>query len=165
MHVDSCGVSNCQLCVFLIHRVFVEFHRPRPSRTRPVEMAQPVLDAVYVALKRRQSRRPFEVYMGRRERAPGRRSNEVLPVEQKLHPVKLPNTDVHQIVITEVRGSLSGLALAAALSLSEYCCHFQQVTCIYSHYMCVSTPSHSHTHTRHTSTVTYPHIQPCTQSS
>ena len=68
-------------------------------------MAQPVLDAVYVALKRRQSRRPFEVYMGRRERAPGRRSNEVLPVEQKLHPVKLPNTDVHQIVVTEVRGS------------------------------------------------------------
>ena len=117
MHVDSCGISDCQLCVFLIHRVFVEFHRPRPSRTRPVEMAQPVLDAVYVALKRRQSRRPFEVYMGRRERAPGRRSNEVLPVEQKLHPVKLPNTDVHQIVVTEVRGSLSGLALAASLSL------------------------------------------------
>ena len=157
VHVDSCGVSDCQLCAFLIRRVFVEFHRPRPSRTRPVEMVQPVLEAVYVALKRRQSRRPFEVYVDRRERPQGRRnrrrSNEVMPVEQKLQPVKLPKTDFHQIIVTEVRGSLSGLSLAAALSLSEYATFNGYM---YYHYMhvilCVHTltqvtPTHSHTST------------------
>ena len=53
--------ATCQL-MHLLPRVFVEFHRPRPSRTRPVEAVQPVLDAVYVALKRRQSRQPLELY-------------------------------------------------------------------------------------------------------
>ena len=147
VHVDSCVVSDCQLCVFLIRRAFVEFHRPRPSRARPVEMVQPVLEAVYVALKRRQSRRPFEVYVDRRERPQGRRnrrrSNEVMPVEQKLQPVKLPKTDFHQIVVTEVRGSLSGLSLAAALSLSLNM-PLSTGTCIIITCMsyCVSTPSH-----------------------
>ena len=154
--------------MFLLHRVFVEFHRPRPSRTRPVEMVQPVLDAVYIALKRRQSRRPLELHVDRRERAQGRRdrrwSNKMIPVEEKLQLIKLPKTGFHQIVVTEVRGPRTGLTLrmAAALSLwillplSTATCTLYVVITYKLH--CMSTPSHSHTLTQsHTHTYNHAH--------
>ena len=98
--------ATCQL-MHLLPRVFVEFHRPRPSRTRPVEAVQPVLDAVYVALKRRQSRQPLELYADARDRGrhSWRRSERVVVVEDELKPIKLPRTGFHQIIVTEVRWS------------------------------------------------------------
>ena len=132
----------------LVPRVFVEFHRPRPSRTRPVEAVQPVLDAVYVALKRRQSRQPLELYVDMRDRDTHRRrrSERVMVVEDELKPIKLPRTGFHQIIVTEVR---------YVLTLGRY-----------FHMVCIPrtiTPSQLHPHS-HTLTVTpslsYPQSHP-----
>ena len=169
--------------MFLLHRVFVEFHRPRPSRTRPVEMVQPVLDAVYIALKRRQSRRPLQLCVDRREKAQGRHdrrwSDKMMLVEEKLQHIQLPKTGYHQIVVTEVRDPRTGLTLrmAAALFLSlslslDIAATFNATCTLYVvityKLHCMFTPSHSHTLTQshlHPLAVTHPHIQPCTQSS
>ena len=137
----------------LVPRVFVEFHRPRPSRTRPVEAVQPVLDAVYVALKRRQSRQPLELYVDTRDRDTHRRrrSERVMVVEDELKPIKLPRTGFHQIIVTEVR---------YVLTLGRY-----------FHMVCIPrtiTPSQLHPHS-HTLTVTpslsYPHSHTLTVTS
>ena len=162
--------------MFLVHRVFVEFHRPRPSRTRPVEMVQPVLDAVYIALKRRQSRRPLQLYVDRRERAQGshgrRWNDKMIPVEEKLQHIQLPKTGFHQIVVTEVRGSRTRLTLrmAAALSLSLGIQQLQ-VT-LYVHTLTVTpspsdilTQSHTHTCTTvHTVIIPPSHMPTASQS-
>ena len=105
----------------------MEFERPRPSGSQSFLDVQPVLEAVNIALKKRHSRKKLflivnddkaDRYQGNRRDvsrnnswkfpkppavgvgcAPNGDSEGVLKMKQ----LTLPDTDLHQIVITEVR--------------------------------------------------------------
>ena len=103
-------------------RVFVEFERPHPSHISPVQAVEPVLDSVYVALKRRHERNKLAIYIddsadarvvgGARWKlpAPILESEEVecshgntgKPKGLKERTLPGPESSYQQIIITEV---------------------------------------------------------------
>ncbi len=89
------------LCPSSPVRVFVEFERPH-SHSRSLSADAPVLDAVLIALKRRQERNRLALYIDESP-LPSQR-NEDVPVIRAgaLKEMKLPDSGTKQIVITEV---------------------------------------------------------------
>lgn len=98
---------------FVYHaRVFVEFDRPHSHSHSSLAHA-PVLDAVYVALKRRQERHKLAIYVGEnphsdrenplREGKLPRQDKPSAAVTGALKEMKLPDSGVKHIIITEVQ--------------------------------------------------------------
>ncbi len=82
--------------------MFVEFERPH-SHSRSQSADAPVLDAVLIALKRRQERNKLALYIDETP-LPSSQRNEDVPVIRAgaLKEMKLPDSGTKQIVITEV---------------------------------------------------------------
>ncbi len=94
-------IFSIALPPILLSRVFVEFERPH-SHSRSLSADAPVLDAVLIALKRRQERNRLALYIDESP-LPSQR-NEDVPVIRAgaLKEMKLPDSGTKQIVITEV---------------------------------------------------------------
>ncbi|XP_064403082.1 ATP-dependent RNA helicase TDRD9-like [Halichondria panicea] len=86
---------------FETFKVFVEFERPH-SHSRSQSADTPVLDAVLIALKRRQERNKLALYIDKSP-LPSSQRNEDVPVIRAgaLKEMKLPDSGTKQIVITE----------------------------------------------------------------
>ncbi len=100
-------------------RVFVEFERPH-SHSHSSLADAPVLDAVYVALKRRQERQRLAIYVAENPRSEGdnpygkqetltsystQEEAPVAAVTGALKEMTLPDFGVKHIIITEVRSA------------------------------------------------------------
>ena len=123
VHGFSILMCTCFVCLYFI-RVFIEFERQRSVHPHPTDVAQPVQEAVYIALKKRQDRNKFFLYTkedrssksserrrqsfqgdgGHREReeAAAVSSSGSAGVVRSIPSVDLPDLGTQQIMITEV---------------------------------------------------------------
>lgn len=86
--------------------MYVEFERPRPSHQQDAGAIQPVLEAVYLALKKKHERRRLCLYEERSDVREVVRQPSPLVISEPgvvLQSLELPDSGRYQIVVTEVR--------------------------------------------------------------
>ena len=85
--------------------MYVEFERPRPSHHHDMSAVQPVLESVYLALKKKHERRRMCLYEQRLESREVLRQTSPKVVSDPgvvLKNRELPDSGRYQIVVTEV---------------------------------------------------------------
>ena len=100
-------------------RVFIEFERQRLVDPLPTDVAQPVQEAVYVALKKRHERNKFFLYTKDEKKSQYAKENELhrenggaemmgggvgssSGVVRSIPSIEMPDLGTQQIMITEV---------------------------------------------------------------